>query len=192
MAQPLPVSVCAISLLSFLILTGGRRAQSSQLVDHRCPFCFRHVYHLCLARTSLHLKVDLTNVTSAVSRLQLTRAITQLNIIEGYGPRFTAILPSSRSSTDGSEGGKCIANKLRRGLKTCGWPDPLARLPSIASSKDSDKETLFAAIPANIMCLGHVSIHVEIKGIQMWACNACSILVDNHGICFLKRILWEH
>ena len=51
-------------------------------------------------------KVDLTNVTSAVSRPQLTRGITQLNVIEGYGPRLTATLPSSWSSADGSEDGQ--------------------------------------------------------------------------------------
>jgi len=39
------------------------------------------------------LKVDLTDVTSAVSRPQLRRAITQLNVIDGYSTRLTAILP---------------------------------------------------------------------------------------------------
>ena len=52
-------------------------------------------------------KIDLTNVTSAVSRPpQLTRVITQLNVIECYGPRLTATLPSWWSSADGSEGGQ--------------------------------------------------------------------------------------
>jgi hypothetical protein len=83
--------------------------------------------------------VDLTDVTSAVSRPQLTRAITQLNVTEGYGPRLTASLPSSWSSIDGSEGGQCIANKLRRGLTTCEWPVPPALLPSIASAKGGDR-----------------------------------------------------
>jgi len=90
-------------------------------------------------------KVDLTNVTSAVSGPQLTRAITQLNVIEGYGARLTATLPSSWSSIDDSEGGQCIANKLRRGLTTCEWPVPPALLPSIASAKDGDKGTWLVA-----------------------------------------------
>ena len=74
-------------------------------------------------------KVDLTNLTSAVSRPQLTRAITQLNVIEDYGPRLTATLPSWWSSADGSEGGQCVANKLRRGLTTCEWSVPPVLLP---------------------------------------------------------------
>jgi hypothetical protein len=121
-------------------------------------------------------KVDLTNVTSAVSRPQLTRAITQLNVIEGYGARLTATLPSSWSSIDDSEGGQCIANKLRRGLTTCEWPVPPALLPSIASAKDGDKGRWLVA---NVTRLGPASFHVEMEGIQT---RACSISVDNHGI----------
>src|SRR5438270_7866695 len=40
-------------------------------------------------------EVELTNVTAAIPRPQLTRAVTQLNVIEGYGPRLVATLPSS-------------------------------------------------------------------------------------------------
>ena len=43
-------------------------------------------------------KVDLTNMTSAVSHPQLTRAITQLNVIEGYSAQLTATL-NGRGST---------------------------------------------------------------------------------------------
>jgi hypothetical protein len=121
-------------------------------------------------------KVDLTNATSSVSRPQLTRAISQLNVIEGYGARLTATLPSSWSSIDDSEGGQCIANKLRRGLTTCEWPVPPALLPSIADVKDGDEGTWLVA---NVTRLGPASLHVEIEGIQT---RACSILVDNHRI----------
>ena len=121
-------------------------------------------------------KVDLTNVTSAVSRPQLTRAITQLNAIEGYGARLAATLPSSRSSIDDSGGGQCIANKLRQGLTTCEWPVPPTLLPSIASAEDGDKGTWLVA---NVTRLGPASLHVEIEGIQT---RACTISVDNCGI----------
>ena len=121
-------------------------------------------------------KVDLTNVTSAVSRPQLTSAITQLNVIEGYGARLTATLPSSWSSIDDSEDGQCIANKLRQGLTTCEWPVPRALLPSIASAREGDKGTWLAA---NVTRLGPASLRVEIEGIQT---RACSISVDNHRI----------
>ena len=121
-------------------------------------------------------KVDLTNVTGAVSRPHLTRAITQLSVIEGYGARLTATLPSSWSNIDDSEGEQCIANKLRRGLTTCEWPVPPALLPSIPSAKDGEKGTWFVA---NVTRLGPASLHVEIEGIQT---RACSISVDNHRI----------
>lgn len=121
-------------------------------------------------------KVDLTNVTSAVSRPQLSGAITQLNVIEGYGARLAATLPSSWPSIEDSEGGQCIANKLRRGLTTCEWPVPPALLPSVASAKDGDKGTWLVA---NVKRLGPASLHVEIEGIET---RACSISVDNHGI----------
>ena len=59
------------------------RAQNSPIADCRRIYRFRRIYHLGLVRTSVHpikvffaQKVDLTNMTSAVSRPQLTRAIT--------------------------------------------------------------------------------------------------------------------
>ena len=121
-------------------------------------------------------KVDLANVTSAVSRPQLTHAVTQLNAIEGYGARLTATLPSSWSNIDGSEGEQCIADKLRRGLTTCEWLVPPALLPSIASAEDGDKGSWLVA---NVTRLGPASLHVEIEGIQT---RACTISVDNHRI----------
>jgi len=121
-------------------------------------------------------KVGLTNVTSAVSRPQLTHAITQLNAIEGYGPRLVATLPSSWSNIDDSEDKECRANKLRRGLTTCEWPVPPALLPSITSARDGEKGIWLAA---NVTRLGPVSLRVQIEGFQT---RACSISVDNHGI----------
>lgn len=121
-------------------------------------------------------KVDLTNVTDAASRTQLMRAITQLNVIEGYGARLTASLPSSWSSVDDSDSVQCIANKLRQGLTTCEWPVPSALLPSIASAKEGDKGIW---LDANVTRLGPGSLHVEVEGIQT---RACSISVDNHRI----------
>ena len=62
-------------------------------------FRFHRIYHLGLVRTSVHpskvffaQKVDLTNMTSAVSCPQLTHTITQLNVIEGYSVQLTATL----------------------------------------------------------------------------------------------------
>ena len=121
-------------------------------------------------------KVNLTNVTSAVSRPQLTHAITQLNVIEGYGACLVESLPSSWSSINDSEGVRCIANLLCQGLMTCEWPVPPALLPSIASSFGSDKGTWLVA---NVMRLRPASLHVEIEGIQTWA---CTILVEKYGI----------
>ena len=80
------------------------RAQNSP-VAIAAFFRFHRVYHLGLVRTSVHptkvffaQKVDFTNMTSAVSRPQLTRAITQLNVIEGYSVQLTATL-NGRGST---------------------------------------------------------------------------------------------
>ena len=121
-------------------------------------------------------KVNLTNVTGAVSRPQLTHAITQLNFIEGYGAHLVESLPSLWSSIDDSEGVQCIANKLCRGLTTCEWPVPPVLLPSIASTFGSDKAMWLVA---NVTHLGPASLHVEIEGIQM---RACTISVKKYGI----------
>jgi hypothetical protein len=121
-------------------------------------------------------RVNLTNVTGAVSRPQLTHVMTQLNVIEGYGARLAESLPSSWSSIDDSEGVQCIANKLRRGLMTCEWPVPLVLLPSIASTFGGDKATWLVA---NVTRLGPALLHVEIEGIQT---RACTISVEKYGI----------
>jgi hypothetical protein len=127
-------------------------------------------------------RVNLTNVTGAVSRPQLTHVMTQLNVIEGYGARLAESLPSSWSSIDDSEGVQCIANKLRRGLMTCEWPVPLVLLPSIASTFGGDKATWLVA---NVTRLGPALLHVEIEGIQT---RACTISVEKYGIrCYRAR-----
>ena len=121
-------------------------------------------------------KVELTNMSSAISRPELTRAITQLNVIEGYGPRLVASLPSSWSSVDDGDDRQCKTKKLLRGLTTCEWIVPPALLPSITGAGDDGKGTWLVG---NVTRLGPVSLRIEIEGIQT---RACSIHVDNHGI----------
>ena len=121
-------------------------------------------------------KVNLTNVTSAVLRPQLTHAIMQLNIIEGYGTCLMENLPSSWFSINNSEGVQCIVNLLHQGLMMCEWPVLLVLLPSIADTFGGDKGMWLVA---NVMCLKPVSLHVEIEGIQM---QACTISVEKYGI----------
>ena len=87
----LPASVCThlTTLVPYPSPIGTLRAQSSPLAhrDRRRLFLFHRVYDICLARTSLHLyprrlkvffaqKVELTDMSSAVARPQLTRVIT--------------------------------------------------------------------------------------------------------------------
>jgi len=119
-------------------------------------------------------EVELTNVTGAISRPQLTRAVTQLNVIEGYGPRLMATLPSSWHSVD-NDGVRCEAGKLRPGLTTCEWPVPQALQPSIPSA-NHDEGTWFIA---NVTRLGSASLRVEIEGVKT---RACRIYVDSHEI----------
>ena len=83
-------------------------------------------------------EIELTNMTRAISRPQLTRAVTKLNVIEGYGPCLMATLPSSRHSVD-SDDVHCKAGKWRPGLMTCKWPIPPALRPSIASVDIDDE-----------------------------------------------------
>ena len=120
-------------------------------------------------------EVELTNVTGAILRPQLTRAVTQLNVIEGYGPRLMATLPSSWHSVD-SDDVRCKAGKWRPGLTTCEWPIPPALQPSIPSVDMDGKGTWFIA---NVTRLGTASLRVEIEGVQT---RACRIYIDSHGI----------
>jgi hypothetical protein len=120
-------------------------------------------------------EVELTKVTGAISRPKLTRAVTQLSVIEGYGPRLVATLPSSWDSVD-KEGIQCEAGKLRLGLTTCEWPVPRGMQPSIPGAKENEEGTW---IIANITRLGSASLRVEIEGVQT---RACRIYIDSHGI----------
>jgi len=120
-------------------------------------------------------EVELTNVTGARSRPQLTRAVTQLIAIEGYGPPLVATLPSSWHGVD-SDGVHCEAGKWRPGLTTCEWPVPPALQPSIPSGDIDDEGTWFIA---NVTRLGPASLRVEIEGVQT---RACRIYIDSHGI----------
>ena len=120
-------------------------------------------------------EVELTNMTGAISRPQLTRAVTQLNVIEGYGPRLMATLPSSWHSVD-SDDVHCKAGKWRPGLTMCEWPVPPALQPTIASVDIDDEGTWFIA---NVTRLGPASLRVEIEGVQT---RACRIYIDSHGI----------
>ena len=119
-------------------------------------------------------EVELTNVTGAVSRPKLTRAVTQLSVIESYGPRLVATLPSSWDRID-KDAVQCKAGKLRSGLTTCEWPVPQALQPSIPSAKDDEGTWIIA----NVTRLGSASLRVEIEGVQT---RACRIYVDSHGI----------
>ena len=121
-------------------------------------------------------KVELTNVSNAVSRPRLTRAITQLNVIEGYGPRLMETLPSSWTSVGDSDDKQCEANKLRPGLTTCEWTVPPALQPSIATAGDDEKGTWLVG---NVTRLGPESLRFEIEGVQT---RACLIYIDSHGI----------
>jgi len=120
-------------------------------------------------------EVELTNMTGAISRPQLTRAVTQLNVIEGYGPRLMATLPSTWHNVD-SDDDHCKAGKWRPGLTTCEWPVLPALQPWIASVDIDDEGTWFIA---NATRLGPASLRVEIEGVQT---RACRIYIDSHGI----------
>ena len=120
-------------------------------------------------KVSFSHRVELTNVSAATPSPQLTRAVTQLNVIEGYRPRLTATLPSFQYSNDSSE--KCGAGKLRRMRYEWGVPPVLH--PSIPGAKEDT--WLFA----NVTRRGPASFHVEIEGVQT---RACKIYVDSHSI----------
>jgi hypothetical protein len=180
-AQPLPVSVCRSSFFSHCSGAFVHQVHCSLTVLASFVFIVSTTYVRLAhpftpdARIKVFFAqmVGLTNVTSAVSRPQLTHAITQLNVIEIYGGRLAATLSSSWSSIDDSESVHCI---VCRGLTTCEWPVLLALLPSIASAKGGDKGKWLVA---NVTRLGPASLHVEIEGIQT---RACTISVENYGI----------
>jgi len=116
-------------------------------------------------------RVDLTNVSATTPRPQLTRAVTQLNAIEGYSSRLATTLPSSQLDSDDSSI-KCRAG-AKSGLTMCEWAVPPVLHPSIPSAKDD------SWLVANVTRRGPASLHVEIEGVES---RACRIYVDSHSI----------
>ena len=116
-------------------------------------------------------RVELTNVSATTSSPQLTRAVTQLNVIEGYGSRLAATLPSSQHDSDESSM-KCGAG-VKLGLTLCEWTVPPVLHPSIPSAKED------SWLVANVTRRGPTSLRVEIEGVQT---RACRIYVDSHSI----------
>ncbi|KAH8981758.1 hypothetical protein EDB86DRAFT_416246 [Lactarius hatsudake] len=115
-------------------------------------------------------QVELTNVTATAPSPQLVRAITQLNLIGGYGPRLATTLPSSRHYGDDSSE-KCGAGEL--GPTKCEWVVPPVLHPSIPGAKEDPW------LVANVTRRGPASLRVEIEGMQT---RACRIYVDSHSI----------
>jgi hypothetical protein len=118
-------------------------------------------------------RVELTNLSATTSSPQLTRAVTQLNVIEGYNSRLAATLPSSRYDSDDSSM-KCGPG-LKSGLTMCEWAVPPVLHPSIPSAKENGGSWLVA----NVTRRGQASLHVEIEGVQT---RACRIFVESHSI----------
>jgi hypothetical protein len=121
-------------------------------------------------------ETELTNLTASISRPQLTRAVTQLTMIEGYGSRLMATLPSSwRDADERDSDGQCEVGKLRSGLTTCSWDVPPALYPSIPDSRDDKGGWLFA----NATRLGPASLRIELEGVET---RNCRIYMDSHTI----------
>ncbi|KAI9441833.1 hypothetical protein H4582DRAFT_1420677 [Lactarius indigo] len=115
-------------------------------------------------------RVELTNVSATTPSPQLTRAVTRLDLIKGYGPRLAATLPSSQYYSDESSEG-CRASDL--GLTICEWAVPPVLHPSIPGAKED------SWLIANVTRRGPASLRVEIEGEQT---RACRIYVDSHSI----------
>ncbi|KAI9445618.1 hypothetical protein BJY52DRAFT_1315924 [Lactarius psammicola] len=115
-------------------------------------------------------QVELTNVSATTPSPQLTRAVTQIDVIEGYGPRLAATLPSSQHYSDDSSK-KCGTSKL--GSTRCEWAVPPVLYPSIPGAKE---DSWFVA---NVTRRGPASLRVEIEGVET---RACRIYVDSHSI----------
>ncbi|KAF8262682.1 hypothetical protein EI94DRAFT_663412 [Lactarius quietus] len=116
-------------------------------------------------------RVELTNLSATTSSPQLTRAVTQLNVIEGYSSRLAATLPSSQKDDDDSSM-KCGAG-LKPGLTMCEWAVHPVLHPSIPGAKEG------SWFVANVTRRGEASIRVEIEGVQT---RACRIHIDSHSI----------
>lgn len=117
-------------------------------------------------------RVELTNLSATTSSPQLTRAVTQLNVIEGYSSRLAATLPSSQHDSDDSSM-KCGAG-IKPGLTMCEWAVPSVLHPSIPSTKEEG-----SWLVANVTRSGPASLHVEIEGVQT---RACRIFIESHSI----------
>lgn len=115
-------------------------------------------------------RVELTNVSATAPSPQLTRAVTQLNLIEGYGLRLAATLPSSQHYSDDLSK-QCGAGDL--GPARCEWAVYPALHPSIPGAKED------SWLVANVTRRGPASLRVEIEGVQT---RACRIYVDSHSI----------
>ncbi|KAH9959052.1 hypothetical protein BC827DRAFT_1215483 [Russula dissimulans] len=118
-------------------------------------------------------QVELTDLSRTTSRPQLTRAVTQLSVIDDYGPGLVGRLPSSWNSSGRYD---CSGGDWNLGLTTCAWTVPIALQPSIPGSRDDEKVSWFVA---NATRLGPVSLRVEIEGFHT---RACRIYVDSHRI----------
>ena len=107
----------SISLLSFLILLSQapfvhKVHRLLNIVAALFIFVLCLPRTVCLARTPLHLQRAYHSVLAQkvdFSRPQVTYAITQLDV-EGYGRSLTATFPSSWSSFNDSDEGKCIVD----------------------------------------------------------------------------------
>ena len=121
-------------------------------------------------KVSFSHQVELTNVSATTPSPQLTRAATQLNMINGYGLPVAATLPSFQHFNDDS-GEKCGAGELRS--TKCEWAVPPVLYPSIPGAKE---DSWFFV---NVTRRGPASLHVEIEGEQT---RACRIYVDSHSI----------
>jgi hypothetical protein len=117
-------------------------------------------------------RVELTNLSATTSNPQLTRAVTQLNVIEGYSSRLAATLPSYQYDSDDSTT-KC-GQGIKSGLAMCEWAVPPVLHPSIPSAKEEG-----SWLVANVTRRGPASLHVEIEGVQT---RACRIFVESHSI----------
>ncbi|KAI9507743.1 hypothetical protein F5148DRAFT_1284822 [Russula earlei] len=114
-------------------------------------------------------KVELTDLSGAISHPQLERAVTQLSVIKGYGQDFVETLPSTWDSS----GRRCMDGSLHLGFTTCTWTVSSAFQPSITGNEKG------SWIVANASRIGPRSLRIEIEGVRT---RACRIYVDNHGI----------
>ncbi|KAN0137858.1 hypothetical protein V8E53_004342 [Lactarius tabidus] len=117
-------------------------------------------------------RVEMTNLSATTSNPQLTRAVTQLNVIEGYSSRLAATLPSYQYDSDDSTT-KC-GQGIKSGLAMCEWAVPPVLHPSIPSAKEEG-----SWLVANVTRRGPASLHVEIEGVQT---RTCRIFVESHSI----------